>query len=519
MMDQALLVSKTATRQVDAKEFSKAYRNLYADFDLLCPVCRQAVYFAEGRVQNPHFRHDRDNSRARQCELYAANYGRQTPIEQMPIPLLLKRVGSDTYRVFASLRPLEKRQLQQFSRVNAMLVVGTRRYAISRERFSAGRVCILEMGVESLGDFGKVEIQGAPTGLDSYWGKASKPKDSAVFTCDNEDTKGRLLRSGDFVFRGMFYLIVSDVNSIRIIQERLRGTKVIGRIDGSEALIVLKTQFASQGMQPDVWTTAWLKEHDLAIGSLPETPEVLWPPSASSRGVSELLFSRGDAFIIKRTFIGSGGRQTDAVQVVRPDRKWREAPNAVDLSLTPDGLFAYGEVSSSGYSLICPNRGITLDALVCMRHPIYAMYDPPDNAAIEPLRKSLDTSGDVALVPICTCRVLELDVGGKLLTKGNIPVEGITCPSTRHLLMATTRLHSYKGIDRILLLQIPSTSRMPGRGQVAACVWQDEREEVRMPRSVGIARAVARQQPDPREILMRLRRVDEWRPNIEKSRR
>ena len=297
-MDQALLVSKTATRQVDAKEFSKACRNLYADFDLLCPVCRQAVYFAEGRVQSPHFRHDRDNSRARQCELYAANYGRQTPIEQMPIPLLLKRVGSDTYRVFASLRPLEKRQLQQFSRVNAMLVVGTRRYAISRERFSAGRVCILEMGVESLGDFGKLEIQGAPTGLDSYWGKASKPKDSAVFTCDNEDTKGRLLRSGDFVFRGMFYLIVSDVNSIRIIQERLRGTKVIGRIDGSEALIVLKTQFASQGMQPDVWTTAWLKEHDLAIGSLPETPEVLWPPSASSRGVSELLFSRGDAFIL-----------------------------------------------------------------------------------------------------------------------------------------------------------------------------------------------------------------------------
>ena len=104
-MEKALKVQRGKEQLVSASEIQREFRgkNPYG-VSFICPLCRQPLFPAAmslGNKQSPHFRHERNNERAHECELYANRYGYFTTYQRVPMPMFIRRsrFGNGTFIV------------------------------------------------------------------------------------------------------------------------------------------------------------------------------------------------------------------------------------------------------------------------------------------------------------------------------------------------------------------------------------------------------------------------------------
>ena len=74
-MEKALKIQRGKEQLVSANEIQNEFhgRNPWG-ISFICPLCRQPLFpaaMSSGSRQSPHFRHERNNERAHECELYA----------------------------------------------------------------------------------------------------------------------------------------------------------------------------------------------------------------------------------------------------------------------------------------------------------------------------------------------------------------------------------------------------------------------------------------------------------------
>lgn len=72
-MEKALKIQRGKEQLVSANEIQNEFhgRNPWG-ISFICPLCRQPLFpaaMSSGSRQSPHFRHERNNERAHECEL------------------------------------------------------------------------------------------------------------------------------------------------------------------------------------------------------------------------------------------------------------------------------------------------------------------------------------------------------------------------------------------------------------------------------------------------------------------
>lgn len=97
-MEKALKIQRGKEQLVSANEIQNEFhgRNPWG-ISFICPLCRQPLFpaaMSSGSRQSPHFRHERNNERAHECELYANSYGYFTTYQRVPMPMFIRKSRS-----------------------------------------------------------------------------------------------------------------------------------------------------------------------------------------------------------------------------------------------------------------------------------------------------------------------------------------------------------------------------------------------------------------------------------------
>lgn len=291
-MEKAIVIIDGEERLIGARELAFCHgsvlRNRYTR--AICPVCHQEVNFYYGQYMAPHFRHESNNSIARQCELYAQGEGGGTPYERIPPPVFIrKKYGSPgMFVVEMGIKRIKDSTLSRLEREGAKLVVPDgdgkeREYCITRERFGGGllRVPVGYAGGCSLSG---VRLTRTSMSFRDVWGASPSIGRDAVFTCDRDSLSGRKIESLGSVSIGESVLIVSK-SSADALRGHFPDVKKVGLADGKVRRVVYLATVEG-------CSAAFLGQMSIMLGRSGDAPQVLWPPSLVSEGAIIPLFAK-----------------------------------------------------------------------------------------------------------------------------------------------------------------------------------------------------------------------------------
>ena len=514
-MRAALIASRDATFQIDAERFLRDFNGKRPPSSrMLCPLCHQDVSFVPGDKVIPYFRHKKNNPRAHACELYESGVGQKTPGERMSIPVVLRVDSDGKYRVFAELRPLGS-HLYDCARKGSVLIAGSKRYLIKLGRFEPRKMTEVEVGIRSLEDIGNIRVEKAPGGFGDYFGKTSCSSDCAVFSIA-DGSSSKLLHPGDFVYGNEEYYLVAEHNYMTRVRKYFRSVEQIGNIAGAPSLVVTRVQFSFEknGLRPAA--SQWLSNHEWVWGFAPATPEIVWPPVAVSRGVSEMLFSSNTAMVM-RPAQGIPDESRLKVQTAHLDRPWEHATLSEELKQTAEQAWLVGDVRVPlGFFLICPMRNTVLDSIACIRDLQLAL---PDNDLKGLLDKSGADSGSKFTAAADSLSFYDDGYSRKQNTSKRAHLESRTLQDKDHLRAVFSPLRSNASCLRMLYLS-PKNDGDEELTEVirAKPTPRSDRDCVRAYMSFGLMRAIARGSDNPRAFLRgheQLKINSRWRTNAE----
>ena len=293
-MEKALKVQRGKEQLVSASEIqNEFYGNSPRNVSFICPLCRQPLFpaaMSPKSKKSPHFRHERNNKRAHDCELYAINHGYFTTYQRMPMPMFIRKSRSEEgiFIVEGGFRRLDRQVLCTLEREEAKVKIGQKSYNVNRQRFGAG-LTKLPFEDLSLNCSSSIELISASYDLGSTWGYPEDARHAMVFMRDSDTEQGKRLKTGDTIpFETNLFLLAPEREGecIRSSFTDARKVGAVGKRATMLNLAVFEIRFSKEDAR---WTRGkhYLEACGFGVDDSGYTPELLWPPSLISGG--ELL--------------------------------------------------------------------------------------------------------------------------------------------------------------------------------------------------------------------------------------
>lgn len=296
-MEKALRIQRGKEQLVSASEMQDEFhgRNPWG-VSFICPLCRQPLFpaaMSQGSRQSPHFRHERNNDRAHECELYASSYGYFTTYQRAPMPMFIRKSRSreGVFVVEGGFRSLNQSDLCILEREGAKIKIGQKSYRINGQRFWAG-LTKLPFEDISLSCGSSVRLVGSSLDLSSTWGYPEDARNAMVFTRDGDTGQGKRLKIGDTIpFETDLFLLAPEEEGDHIRSSFTDACRVgiAGKRTSMFNLSVFEIRFSKED---DRWSRGkhYLEACGFEIDESGGTPELLWPPSLVSGGEILPLF-------------------------------------------------------------------------------------------------------------------------------------------------------------------------------------------------------------------------------------
>ncbi len=309
-MDRAVAVGRGGESIVLAKDYaSQKHANAaLRSAKLLCPRCRQQVFYAGGRTQAPHFRHSKNNPLTESCELYVNGVGGGVAqYERVPPPVFIRQKVATPGKFVIELglkRPPES-LLTALEHEGAVLKVsnGVRRpkeYKLTAERMSSGMFKVpLRLG-PGFSFSNDVRLTHSSREFADVWGLPERIGEATVFSCNRESLSGRRVEPCGHVSVDGSVLIVSELEKERLAEafpdiEQVGGVETYGDVPLNVFLATAKDESA-----------VFLEQQKIALVPCDDAPELLWPPALTSSGETRPLFTRSDClFRVKASDLDS----------------------------------------------------------------------------------------------------------------------------------------------------------------------------------------------------------------------
>ena len=297
-MEKAILISRGREDLVSASDIQREYHE-YIPYGISfkCPLCRQPLFPAAmsyGGKQSPHFRHERNNERAKECELYASNYGYSYAVYQRaPMPMFIRpsRSKIGTFIVEGGFRPLSENVISQMESEGACLYVNQKKYNVTRQRFSGKLVKLRFESVNfRMGD--AVRLSGSSKNLNSTWGYPEDASHAMVFSRDIDSNQGKRFKTGDSIpAESDLLLLASNYEEARIT-ESFDDVEQLGEVRSRGGFGNLRVFGVRLSKDSNRWdrSVRYLDECGFDVSDLGATPELIWPPSLISSGELVPLF-------------------------------------------------------------------------------------------------------------------------------------------------------------------------------------------------------------------------------------
>lgn len=298
-MEKALIVQRGKERLVSAIEMQLELhgRDPYG-VRFICPLCRQPLFpaaMSPKSKQSPHFRHARNNTKARECELFASSHGYYSTYQRMPMPMFIRKSRSrnGAYTIEGGFRSLDKRKLEKLEHEGAVLIIGQKKYRITFQRFGAGLIK-LPFEEVSLNCGSAVRLVDSSLDLYSTWGYPEDAHRAMVFARDAITDQGKRVKLGDSVpIETDLFLLAPEreSSSIRSAFTNVCRVGTAGNRMSTSSLSVFTVRLTKDD---DRWKLGqkYLEECGFTIKDSGDTPELIWPPSMVSNGDILPLFQR-----------------------------------------------------------------------------------------------------------------------------------------------------------------------------------------------------------------------------------
>lgn len=290
-MEKALKIQTGKEELVSAADIQREFHGIAPrDIRFICPICRQPLFPAamtpKGK-QAPHFRHERNNKRARDCELYASRYGCFSTYQRMPMLMFIRRSRTcrDKFIVEVGFRKLDRALFSQLEREGAKVSIGQKRYNVTTQRFGTG-LTKLPLEEISLRWGASIALVDSSFDLNSTWGYPEDAKRAMVFSRDVDTDQGKRLNIGDTIpFESNLFLLSPDANSESIRRAFTGAHKVgiAGRRSTLKGLSVYEVKFTKDDVKWQLGK-AYLEECGFEVADVGSTPRIIWPPALMASG-------------------------------------------------------------------------------------------------------------------------------------------------------------------------------------------------------------------------------------------
>lgn len=297
-MEKALKIIKGRETLVSATDIRDEYRGrIPYGVKFVCPMCRQPLFPAAMSykgVQSPHFRHEKNNPRAKQCELFASSYGYYSTYQRVPMPMFI-RPGQGKESLFVveiGLKPLSDGDLQHLVACGARLHVCQKTYKITRDRFSEG-IAKFPLEELALSFDSTVRLSGTDRSLGAFWGYPEDGERALVFSRDPVTNRGRRYKLGDGIPIGSELFILghdSVINGLNGCFKTRETLGIAGTRKGNKFLRVAAVTLADNEYLPR--SREFLDGCGFGVSNEDKTPSLIWPPSVCSSGEILPIFER-----------------------------------------------------------------------------------------------------------------------------------------------------------------------------------------------------------------------------------
>lgn len=297
-MEKALEVHKGKERLVSAIEVQSEYHGRTPwGVSFICPLCRQPLFpaaMSPGGKQSPHFRHERNNERAHECEFFASTYGYFATYQRVPMPMFIKKSRSQggRYIVEGGFRRLDPSSFAKLQNEGAVIVISEKRYKVTSQRFNSG-LTKLPFEEISLACGSSVRLVNTSLSLNATWGYPEDATRAMVFSRDSDSDQGKRLKKGDtLVFEADYYLLAPKREATEI-ERAFPGSRRAGYAGSRTTNMRLAVYEVTLSKENANWHAAkrYLEECGFEVADLGDTPELLWPPSLKSGGDLLPLFN------------------------------------------------------------------------------------------------------------------------------------------------------------------------------------------------------------------------------------
>lgn len=297
-MEDALEVRKGKERLVSAFAVQSEFHGRTPwGVSYICPICRQPLIPAAmlpGSLQSPHFRHERNNERARECERFASAYGFFMAYQRAPMPMFIRKSRSQSGRfiVEAGFRKLDPWSFKTLESEGAVIAISQKRYRVTPQRFNGG-LTKLPLEELSLSCGSSLRLVSTSLSLDATWGRLEDASHAMVFSRDVDSGQGKRFNKGDvLVFEADYYLLAPDRES-DAIERAFPDSRRVGYAGSRTTELNLAVFEITPSKANANWFAAkqYLEGCGFEIADFGDTPELLWPPSLKSGGDIVPLFT------------------------------------------------------------------------------------------------------------------------------------------------------------------------------------------------------------------------------------
>ena len=311
-MEKALRVHKGKERLVSADEMRLEYHGrVPGDISFVCPLCRQPLFpVLSGSRQSPHFRHERNNARAHECELYTRSLGYFSTYQSVPMPMFIRksRDRNERFIIEGGFRKLDQKDLFRLEHDGAKVQIAQRSYRVTSGRFGAG-LTKLPFDEVSLNIGSIVRLVGTSLDLGSTWGYPEDARRAMVFARDPDTCQGKRLKIGDTIpFETDLFLLAPEKEHCRICSAFSGAQKagVAGSRSTASGLMVYEVTLTKED---EHWRQGkdYLSECGFEVDEREDAPRLIWPPSLTSSGDLLPLFENAKCIFTAETKYSKSG--------------------------------------------------------------------------------------------------------------------------------------------------------------------------------------------------------------------
>lgn len=360
-MRDALAITSSGSWVVSASDFD---RRAYWGAQLYCPHCHQPVHFAAGKYQSAHFRHEQNNPRAHECDLFQQGYEAYAPFyKRIPLPMVLVSTGPDIFVLQGLFHPVSNQAIEMFQGTQAKLCLGTREYLINRSRFPEHLTAQLEFGLKSLRSVSEMRLSNTPPQLAQYWVPPEPVAHCALFSTPEDSPRGKRLRKRDCVYSGEKYLALVDKSGVSRLPRALRPKRA-GVIRNCDNLLVYSLSMPSLTEMRTGAVGQWIRSLELIPAERSDELSILWPPCVGKGGAGAAIFKSNRLQVAcTRKAIGNG--ESPSLYVLRSNRFGEEGERHQLEKTGRDELFVGQVYLSDDFALIGTQRGVFDSDLFC----------------------------------------------------------------------------------------------------------------------------------------------------------